>query len=190
MIETSFLKEENLYGLGLQSFGNNVSISSKVSIYGANNLNIGNNVRVDDFCILSGKIQIGNYVHIAAGTFIIAGDAGIIIEDFANISQRVNIFGKSDDYSGETMTSPLVDSKYKCILQKKVIIQRHVIVGAGSVILPGVTLSEGTAVGALSLVSQSTSPWTIYAGTPARAIKPRSKKLLELEKEFLNDKRI
>lgn len=52
-------------------------------------------------------------------------------------------------------------------------------------ILPGITLAEGTAVGANSLVTQDTESWTMYFGSPAKKIKPRSKRFLEMEKEDL-----
>jgi galactoside O-acetyltransferase len=57
-----------------------------------------------------------------------------------------------------------------------------VLIGSGSVVLPGVTIGEGSAVGALSLVSMSLDEWGVYFGSPAKRIKARSKNLLEMEK--------
>jgi serine acetyltransferase len=51
---TSFLSREKLMEIGFKSIGENVLLSSKASIYGPENIEIGNNVRIDDFCILSG----------------------------------------------------------------------------------------------------------------------------------------
>ena len=62
---------------------------------------------------------------------------------------------------------------------------KHVIVGSGSVILPGVALEDGVAVGALSLVSKDCKAFGIYAGNPARRVKERKRDLLELEKQFV-----
>ncbi|WP_069469907.1 acyltransferase [Candidatus Marithrix sp. Canyon 246] len=45
------------------------------------------------------------------------------------------------------------------------------IVGAGSVIMPGVIVDEGTSIGAMSLVRKKTEPWSIYIGNPAKKIK-------------------
>lgn len=59
---SNFYNEVELKNLGLKSYGENVLISKKCSIYGAENIEIGNNVRIDDFCILSGEIKIGNCV--------------------------------------------------------------------------------------------------------------------------------
>ena len=54
-------------------------------------------------------------------------------------------------------------------------------IGACSVIFPNITIGEGTAVGAMSLVNKSLEDWKIYVGIPVRFIKQRSKSLLEKE---------
>jgi galactoside O-acetyltransferase len=82
----------------------------------------------------------------------------------------------------------MVDEKYKNVFCADVIIGRHVIIGSGSVILPGVSLGDGVAIGALSMVSQNCDPFYIYAGVPAKKIKERSKNILKLEKEFLKQR--
>ena len=132
----SFYTFNELNGLGLASFGNNVLISRKVSIYGAENINIGNNVRIDDFCILSGKITICNYVHIASYVALYGGNKGIYIHDFAGISSKSTVYSVTDDYSGEAMTNPMIPDKYKNVISKEVIIERHALVGAHCLILP------------------------------------------------------
>ncbi len=184
-MKTSFYDISELDALGLKSYGKGVCISRNAKFYSPEKISIGNNVRIDDFCILSGNIKIGSYIHISSSTIFTGGVAGIEVEDFANISQRVNIFANSDDYSGQTMTNPMVPEKYKNQHQEKVVIRRHAIIGCGTVVLPGVTIEEGSAIGALCFVNRSTKPWMIYAGIPAKAVKERAKKLLELEKEFL-----
>ncbi|RDW21446.1 galactoside O-acetyltransferase [Oceanobacillus arenosus] len=180
----SFYTYAELNELRFAYLGDNVFISKKASIYGANNMIIGDNVRIDDFCILSGKITIGNYIHIAAHTALYGGENGIEISDYANISSKIAIYSISDDYSGETMTNPMIPDKYKNIQSEKVIIEKHVIIGAGSVILPGVRLREGSSFGAMTLINKSSEPWSINAGIPFRKIKERSKNLLLLEEKF------
>ena len=56
--------------------------------------------------------------------------------------------------------------------------------GSGSVILPGVSLGEGVALGAMSLVNKSLEAWGIYAGQPAVWLKNRDKGLLAHEEAF------
>jgi len=181
----SFYSETELETLGLKQYGKNVCISRNAQIYSAGQIIIGDNVRIDDFCILSGRICLGNYIHIAAYSGLFAGNSGIEIDDFANISSRVSIYAVSDDYSGESMTNPMISDAYKKLVSRKVTIGKHVIVGSGSVILPGAELLEGCAVGALSLVKNSTEAWNIYAGIPVKKVKQRRQNILELEKNFI-----
>lgn len=186
----SFYTEQELEFLGLNKFGKHVRISKKASMYSSENIIIGNNVRIDDFCILSGNIVIGNNIHIAAYSALYGGKAGIFIDDFANISSRICIYAISDDYSGETMSNPTIPEKYKNILNAPVHIGKHVIIGTGSTILPGVNLADGTAIGAMSLCNKSTKPWKIYTGIPLIAIKDRSRDLLAMAKEFMDEKNL
>ena len=62
----SFYSQNELLELGFKKIGTNVLISKKSSIYNAQNIEIGDNVRIDDFCLLSGTIKLGNYIHIGA----------------------------------------------------------------------------------------------------------------------------
>lgn len=185
----SFYSLDELHNIGFKSIGKDVSISRKASIYGAENICIGSNVRIDDFCVLSGKITVGDYVHIAAYSALFAGNAGIELKDFSNISSRVCIYAVSDDYSGETMTNPMIPEKYKNVTEQKVVLEKHTIIGSGTTILPGVSICEGTAVGAMSMIKESTQPWGIYAGIPAKLIKERKRELLKLERSFLDESR-
>lgn len=183
-MNTSFYSEEELETVGFKKFGKSVLLSKKASVYSPELIEIGNNVRIDDFCILSGKIKLGNFIHIAAHSVIFGGEAGVEMEDFSGLSSRVSVYAISDDYSGNSLTNPMVPNKYRILDSKKVLLKKHVLIGSGSVILPGVIINEGTVVGALSLVNKSLDPWKLYLGNPIRCIKNRSYKLLELEKEF------
>lgn len=183
----SFYTATELESLGLKKCGINVLISKKVSIYGASNISIGDNVRIDDFCILSGNINLGNYIHIAASSLLYGGEAGIEMKDFSTISSRSAIYSVSDDYSGESMTNPTIKDEYKNVINKHVTIGKHVVIGTNSTILPGVTINDGTSIGACSLVTKNCDEWGIYVGIPVKRIKERSRKLLESEKNFLNN---
>lgn len=177
----SFYTIEELDQLGLKRFGVNVLISRKVSIYGANYISIGSNVRIDDFCILSGSIEINSYIHISAFCGLFGGQSGIVLKDFSGLSSRCVVYAESDDYSGDVLTNPTVPKELRNIICGKVILEKHVIVGTGSSIMPSVTIGEGTAVGSMSLVLKSLDSWGIYVGSPCKRVKDRSKKILELE---------
>ncbi|MDM1706955.1 acyltransferase [Thiopseudomonas alkaliphila] len=181
----AYLTETQLNEIGFKNLGKNVKISDKASIYNADQIEIGDNSRIDDFCVISGKVIIGKYVHITPMCLIAGGKLGIIMEDFCTIAYGVKVFSQSDDYSGKTMVNSLIPEKYKHEIISSVHLKRQTIVGANSVIFPGVTLEEGCSVGAMALVNKSTQPWGIYVGNPARRVKERKQDLLALEKEFL-----
>tara|TARA_R110002124_G_scaffold54821_2_gene155599 strand:- start:8604 stop:9182 length:579 start_codon:yes stop_codon:yes gene_type:complete len=182
---SSFYTPDELKTLGFKSFGKKVLISRNASLYGIEKIEIGDNVRVDDFCILSGKIKLGSHIHISAGTYLFSGDAGIEMQNFSGLSPRCTVFAISDDFSGQFMIGPLVDDIYRSLSSAKVTFKKHTQIGSGSIILPGVIIEEGSIVGAKSLVIKSTEKFGIYVGTPAKRIKSRCEDLLVLETQFL-----
>lgn len=183
----AYLPREVLERMGFKSLGVNVLISDKASIYNADQIEIGDNSRIDDFCVVSGKVVLGKFNHVTPMCLIAGGEPGIYFEDFCTLAYGVKVFAQTDDYSGETMTNSLVCKKYKKEKFEKVSIGKHVIIGAGAIVFPGVNLAEGCSVGAMTLVNRSTDPWGIYLGNPARRIKERKKDLLDLEKKFLEE---
>lgn len=177
----SFLNSEELNKVGLKSFGNNVMISRNARLNNPGNITIGNNVRIDDFCILSAgnnPFVLEDYIHISAGV-IIYGQYGFHMKSFTNISVGSKIFTQSDSFSGDVMVGPMVPIQYRGVYGFPLVIEKHTVIGTGTTILPGCTIGEGVAVGANSLLKGEYKPWSIYAGSPARFLKERSKKLLE-----------
>lgn len=175
----SFFSIEELNSFGFKSLGNNVLISRKASIYSAATISIGSNVRIDDFCILSGNITLGSYIHISAYTALY-GKNGIVVGNFATISGRVLIYSQNDDYSGAFMTNPMLPEVFTNVTGGEVCIGEHVIIGAGSIVLPALTLGEGASIGAMSLVKENAEPWSVYAGVPAKKLADRKKDILAL----------
>ena len=182
---TSFYTDEELAGLGLKSYGSNVLISRKASIYGAENISLGHDVRIDDFCILSGKITIGSYVHIAAYCALYAGSFGITLKDFSGLSSRCAVYAMSDDFSGESLLGPVVPDEFRNVMGGEVVLEKYVNVGTGCTIFPGVHLAEGVAVWAMSMVNRSLKEWGIYFGVPCKRVDERSKEMLKLEEECI-----
>jgi acetyltransferase-like isoleucine patch superfamily enzyme len=186
-IKVTYLSDEGISGLGLFYVGKNVKISESAKIYEANKMSIGDNSRIDDFVVLSGNVQIGRNVHIAVHCSITASTNQIIFEDFSGVSFGSHIFGASEDYTGVALTNPTVPSQFrKNVRGKSVRIGRHVVIGASSVVFPGVHIADGCAIGAHSTVTKSTEAWGIYIGSPARRINSRSKDILKFEEEYLN----
>lgn len=177
------LTRSEIEEMGFSHVGLNPKLSSKASYYNCKNIIIGNNVRIDDFSVISagaGGIEIGNYIHIAVYSLLV-GAGKIILQDFCGISSRVSIYSSSDDYSGTCMTNPMVPEEFTNVKHADVTVGRHVIIGSNSVVLPGITLEEGVAIGALSLVSKNCEAFGVYTGNPSRRIKSRKRDLLKME---------
>jgi galactoside O-acetyltransferase len=107
------------------------------------------------------------------------------MDDFSGLAYGCQVFTQSDDYSGSTMTNPTVPMQFKSEYKASVHIGRHCILGTNSVVMPGVEMAEGSATGAISLVTESTEEWKIYVGIPARCVRDRSRDLLALEEKYL-----
>lgn len=179
----SFYNEEELKKMGFKKMGKNILISKKASFYGVEKISIGDNVRIDDFAILSGKIEMGSNIHIAAGVMLFAGDTGIFFQDYINISSRTCIYAITDDFSGDFLVGAMLPNTVRNVIKGPVILKKHVLIGTGCTILPNVTLEEGAAIGAMSLVNKDIKEYTINVGIPAKEIKKRSRKMIILEKE-------
>lgn len=185
---STFYSEDELKELGLKNYGKNVLISRNAILYNPAQLEIGSNVRIDDFATVSGKVVLHDYIHIAQFCSLYGGSEGIYMEDFTGLSSKSIIYATSNDYSGDSMTNPMVPSKYKTTDKNAAVrLCKHVVVGCMSVILPGVIIGEGSSVGAMSLCAKSLEPWGVYGGIPAKKLRERSRHLLELEAELKNE---
>ena len=173
---------EELKSKGITVYGKNVRVSKFVNVYNPSNLILHDNIRIDDFTIISckGPVEIFNYVHIGPQC-VIACATNIIFKNYSTISAGTKLYGGCDDFSGDFMTNSTVPSEYLNVTVGDIILEEHTIVGSSSVILPNVILRQGTAVAALSLIKNNTEPWMIYGGVPAKKIKPRNQKCVEIQ---------
>lgn len=184
----AFYKREELLEMGFAHVGENVLLSDKASYYNCKNIHLGSNVRIDDFCIISSGefgIRFEGYNHVACYVSLI-GKNLIQLKEFTCVSSKSAIYSSTDDYSGSALIGPTVPEEYRNVISGDVILEKHVIIGAGSVILPNVTLGEGVAVGALSLITKDCEEWSMYIGIPAKKIKDREKTLLQKEQQFMS----
>lgn len=190
-LKSTYLTESELRDYGFRSLGKNVRISSDARIYGEQNISIGDDVRIDDFAILSaanGFIEIGNHVFIARNCHL-SGTMGLRIHDFVTFAGNVTLYSASDDYSGESLTGQAIPPQYTKLSGGLIEIHKHVILGTGTTVIGPATLHEGSGTGAMSLVVKDLDAWMLYAGIPARALKEKSRTALEHERNFLNDYR-
>lgn len=183
----SFYKDHEVRKLGFKFIGKDVKVSKRAIFYNHEQIEIGDYSRIDDLCILSGNITIGKFVHIGVCTRLSGSKAGITLKDFSGVSYNSTLIANSDDYSGEFLTNPCVPMKYKKYISEAVVLEKHALIASHCLIVPGVTIREGTAIGAMSLVLKSTEDWSIYVGIPAKKLKDRKRNMLELEKKFLAD---
>ena len=175
-------KVENIFfDIGkLKSCGKNVIIGKTVRIRYPELVEIGDNVIIDDFTYISTRLKIHNNVHISSGSKIIGGRGALVeMKEFSTLAPNVILSAGSDDYIGGIAT-PMVPMEFKGdAIIGDIILNKHCIVGAGSVVLPNVTFHEGACVGALSLVNKDLDAWKLYAGIPAKKIKDRNREQIQ-----------
>lgn len=183
-----FYTEVDLKQMGIRRVGKNVVVNRTVDLAGIENMEFGDNIIIEGFCILAALgdklLRIGSHVHINTHC-LLSGSAGIIIENFVGISSGTKLFSASDNYDGSVLVGPMIDDEFKDMDEGTIRLCNHALVGAGCVIMPGVTIGKGAAVGAMSFVNRDCEPWGIYTGVPAKRIKERKQDLLKLETQFL-----
>jgi acetyltransferase-like isoleucine patch superfamily enzyme len=175
-----------VYSLGFSNVGQDVVVWPHAKIVSPEVISLGDSVIIDDFVLLMGgaRTTIGSFVHLASFVSVVGGGE-FLMEDFAGISSGGRVYTGNDDYLGGYLTGPTVPFPYRVPSRSFVHIKKHAIIGANTVVLPGVVIGEGAAIGAGSVVTKECEPWTIYVGSPARALRPRPKeKIIELEAQL------
>jgi galactoside O-acetyltransferase len=181
--DPGYYASEELRSFGFGEVGENVQIARNCTIIGLPNISIGDNVRIDGNTSLvapNGYLKLGSYIHIGGYCHLIAAE-DLAIGDFSGVSQGARIYTATDDFSGKALMGPMVPAEYRELTKAPVEIGRYAVLGSGAVVLPGGSVPEGCAVGALSLVVKPLEPWGIYAGIPVRRLRNRSRALLEHE---------
>jgi acetyltransferase-like isoleucine patch superfamily enzyme len=177
-----FLTRPELEALGVTCGGDDVRVHVSVVIINPEGLVLGNHVRIDPFCVLSAtkSIRLHDRVHIA-GHCTLMGGGGIEFEEYTGASHGARLISAADDFTGRYLAGPMVPEHFRSIYRAPITLKRYSMIGAAAVILPGVTLGEGSIVGASSFVRKSIPEWTIWAGVPAKRIGTRKKDVLALE---------
>lgn len=183
MALVSFLSTSEIALIGFKYVGKDPKISRFSQFYSPETISIGDNVRIDDFCILSGNISMGSHIHISAYSALF-GKSGIELNDFTGLSPRTTLFSESDDFSGDYLIGPQHNKKFTNVKHGKIILEKYTQTGANVIVLPGVTIGQGSVIGALSLVNCNIPEWSVFGGIPARFIKPRNRKLLDIIKIY------
>jgi dTDP-4-amino-4,6-dideoxy-D-glucose acyltransferase len=168
--------------------GDDVRIGPNVEIRRPHLVSIGNHVAIDTGAYITTAAEIEDYVHIGPYVTIIGGEKALLImRNFTNLASGCRVICGSDRFQGEGLIGPgtLPDEYKDKMIVAPVILENFANVGTNVVIMPGVTLAEGSVVGACSLVTKSTEPWTIYTGIPAKPRKSRPReKMIRYAKEL------
>ena len=153
----------------------NVKIFEPSSIVNKDNIEFGEYILIDDFVKVhaKSKITIGNYVHIGSYSSLVASGASIVMKDFSGLSYGVRIVTSSDDFKSDGFGNPTIAEEFRNVSSGNVTIEKFAIVGTNSVILPGVTVGEGSTVAAGSIVSRDLEPWGIYIGNRRVGDRPK-----------------
>lgn len=154
---------------------------------------IGANSIVDDYCYFSTRVLIGDWSHVASGCTVAGGAERLFaLGDFSSISAGARIWCTSDDFVNDVVTIVPADlgEIKENVISGDVIFGDFTAVGANSVVMPNQAVPEGVAIGSLSFVPAGFpfEPWTVYAGTPIRAAKPRNREAVLRQVELMRSR--
>ena len=129
-------------------------------------MRVGEETRVMNGCDFQGtRLSIGHRVLINIGTLIDAEHADVMIESHVSISFGVKIVTASHEIgSPQKRAGPNTSSS--------ITIGEGSWVGAGAIILPGVRIGKGSVIAAGAVVTRTTHDHALYAGLPARFVRP------------------
>ncbi|GJL65412.1 MAG: LPS biosynthesis O-acetyl transferase [Nitrospirales bacterium] len=171
----------------LESLGDNTFIHDNAEIRRPQLFSIGNNSAIDYgfYCTVAAKL--GDHIHIGPHVSVIGGAQGkLSMSHFSNLSAGCRVVCGTDDFLGGGLIGACIPDEFKDSQTiSPISLAKFVNVGTNVIILPGLELAEGTVIAANSLVTQSTEPWTIYMGSPAKPYKAREKeKMINFAKKM------
>lgn len=166
--------------------GYDVIIQDSAIIKNPDLCKIGSHNAIDNGVIISTQLEMGDYIHVAPYVVVIGGKYSmLILEDFSFVAAGTKIVCGSEDYTGSGLVGPTIPSEFRKIIYSTVKFEKFSGCGVNCSIMPNVTLAEGSILGANSLLTKSTEPWTIYVGSPAKPVKIRDKmQILEYAKKL------
>lgn len=159
-------------------------VSEHAHYYGSGKVKIGQQARVDHGAILTGDVELGRNVHLAAYVSVF-GKYGVTIGDYTGLSAFTVVLSASDDFSGRSMFGPTIPDEYKPFLKTgHVRIGKNCIIGTHCTVCPGVSIADGVSIGAHSLIDEDCAANNLYAGAPATLRKSRSMDIWKLNESF------
>ena len=135
----------------------------------------GAEFRPGAYAICCSKISLGRRVIIRPGSMLFAdpreGGAGITLEDDVMLGSGVHIYVHSHAFDNPDI--PIIDQGHYS--SRPVVVERGAWLGAGVIVLPGVTIGRNSVVGAGAVVTRDVPPFTVAVGNPARVVKTLKK---------------
>ena len=186
MITDKYYTDWEIEAMGFMYIGKHVKIARTCIIHDPSEIAIGNYSQVQDLCILTGEISIGEFCDIGSKVHL-SGHSTIIMNDFSCVAENSAIFTESADYSGRSLFGAPIPKSYRDDIEGTVILEKFAIVGWGCFVMPGAYLAEGTIIGAMSLAKDKYEPWKMYGGVPAKYIKDRERKIIDEAKRLRNE---
>ena len=171
------LSPEQCQQIRLGAMGRNCQIHETVQFFNPSQVFLGRNVRIDCFCLLSAGpegLYIGDHVHVAAGCYLFGGGGKILLEDFSGLAPRVSLFTASDDFTEGYLLGPCLPDSYRKVTRGNVTLRVNAGAGAGSVVLPGVTIGVNARIGALTVIGKDVPDHELLTGNPPRRVAHRS----------------
>lgn len=170
-----------------KNVGRGVCISKGARVFGAQNIQIGDNVRIDTGAVIlasaPGGLRIGSNVHIAAHAILSAG-GGIEIGSYCTVGFGSKLVSASDSFAGDCFVGPVFPDRYTKVKRETIVLERHAIVTTDCTLLPGAIMREGSVLGAMSLLKGEALAWHIHAGIPAKPLRERKRDVLKLAEEW------
>lgn len=165
----------------LKACGEDVWISPSVEIKRPHLVTVGSHVAIDSGFYLTTGAEIGDYIHIGPYVSVIGGATGLLrVGHFCTIAAGSRLICGSDEFKGAGLVGSTIPKEFADnLIIEPIILERFASLCTNVVVMPGVTIAEGCVIGAGSVVTKSTDPWTIYTGSPAKPlqIRPREKML-------------
>lgn len=134
-------------------------------------LTIGDGTKIASFCKIKatdGPLRIGRRVSIGSNAFIASDRAGVEIGDFTMVGPNVAVVG--NNYNYDRLDIPICEQEKT---SRGIRIGTDVWLGAGCVVLDGVTVGDGAIITAGAVVHGDVPPKAILAGVPARSVAMR-----------------
>ena len=128
--------------------------------------NCGKCVNIQPNATIAKRVCIGDYSGVGRNSLI---QGGVNIGKHVMMGPEVYIYTQNHDFKRTDITM----DKQGWSTEKTVVIEDDVWIGSRVTILPGVTIGEGSIIGASSVVTKSCPPYSIVAGNPAVVVKYR-----------------